>query len=111
MYPYSKLENIIKSIFQPSDAQLDAFKSALSESRIAHLFFKKGTLELKSKKKLNAYMIYLLEKRSEIKECLLEETPDLKGRKMANKIIEIAGAAWRASTCEQKTPYFIRAAF
>jgi hypothetical protein len=105
MYPYSKLETIIKSVFQPSDAQLDAFKSALLESPIAHLFFRKA----QPKKKLNAYMIYLLEKRAEIKECLLEETPDLNGRAMANKIIEIAGAAWRASTQEEKNPYFIRA--
>ena len=64
----------------------------------------------KPKRTMNAYMIYLQEKREEIKQCLLEQTPELKGKELANKVTETAGAAWQASTEEEKKPYLEKAA-
>jgi hypothetical protein len=64
----------------------------------------------KPKRTMNAYMIYLQEKREEIKQCLLEQTPELKGKELANKVTETAGAAWKASSEEEKKPYLEKAA-
>jgi hypothetical protein len=64
----------------------------------------------KPKRTMNAYMIYLQEKREEIKQCLLEQTPELKGKELANKVTETAGAAWKASSDEEKKPYLEKAA-
>jgi high mobility group protein B3 len=64
----------------------------------------------KPKRTMNAYMIYLQEKREEIKQCLLEQTPELKGKELANKVTETAGAAWKASSELEKKPYLEKAA-
>ena len=71
---------------------------------------KKDSPKDKPKRTMNAYMIYLQEKRQEIKQCLLEQTPELKGKELANKVTETAGAAWNASSEEEKKPYLEKAA-
>ena len=122
------LQSIIEKTLDPKSKQMREFNDALLASDISKLFFNApdiGTTATKTKTKtkksnsekidkpkrtMNAYMIYLNEKRAEIKECLLEQTPDLKGRELANKVTEIAGAAWTQSTEEEKKPYLAKAA-
>ena len=117
---YAALEAIIEKTLDPKSKEMRDFKDALLASDIGKLFFNipnsgktasktKKTNE-KPKRTMNAYMIYLNEKRDEIKVCLLEETPELKGRELANKVTEIAGAAWKQSTDEEKQPYLDKAA-
>ena len=117
---FAALEAIIEKTLDPKSKEMRDFKDALLASDIGKLFFNipnsgktasktKKTNE-KPKRTMNAYMIYLNEKRDEIKVCLLEETPELKGRELANKVTEIAGAAWKQSTDEEKQPYLDKAA-
>ena len=122
---FDALQAIIEKTLDPKSKEMRDFKDALLASAIGKLFFNipnagkttsktKKTNEKKStdkpKRTMNAYMIYLNEKREEIKEFLLEETPELKGRELANKVTEIAGAAWKKSTEEEKKPYLEKAA-
>jgi hypothetical protein len=117
---FAALEAIIEKTLDPKSKEMRDFKDALLASAIGKLFFNipnsgktasktKKTTE-KPKRTMNAYMIYLNEKRDEIKVCLLEEMPELKGRELANKVTEIAGAAWKQSTDEEKQPYLDKAA-
>jgi hypothetical protein len=122
---FAALEAIIEKTLDPKSKEMRDFKDALLASAIGKLFFNipvsgktssktKKTNEKKTtdkpKRTMNAYMIYLNEKREEIKVCLLEETPELKGRELANKVTEIAGAAWKQSTELEKQPYLDKAA-
>ena len=122
---FAALEAIIEKTLDPKSKEMRDFKDALLASAIGKLFFNtpnsgktqskiKKTNEKKTtdkpKRTMNAFMIYLAEKRDEIKECLLEETPELKGRELANKVTEIAGAAWKQSTELEKQPYLDKAA-
>ncbi len=117
---FAALEAIIEKTLDPKSKEMRDFKDALLASAIGKLFFntpnsgksasKTKKSDDKPKRTMNAFMIYLNEKREEIKECLLEETPALKGRELANKVTEIAGAAWKQSTDEEKKPYQDKAA-
>jgi hypothetical protein len=111
-YMFEKFKDeLIKAAMKAEKSQSDV--SPISETKKSS---KKKTLSKKKEDKLekpkrtmNAYMIYLQEKREEIKQCLLELTPDLKGKELANKVTETAGAAWKASTEEEKKPYLEKA--
>jgi hypothetical protein len=117
---FAALEAIIEKTLDPKSKEMRDFKDALLASAIGKLFFnapnsgktvsKTKKTSDKPKRTMNAFMIYLNEKREEIKECLLEETPELKGRELANKVTEIAGAAWKQSNELEKQPYLDKAA-
>lgn len=111
-YLFQKFKDeLIKSALKPGKNHKDE-PEAVSEkpAKKQRAQKKKEEKTDKPKRTMNAYMIYLQEKREEIKQCLLEQTPELKGKELANKVTETAGAAWKASSEEEKKPYLEKAA-
>jgi len=61
--------------------------------------------QAKPKRVPNTYIIFKTEKSAEIKEEILKERPELKGRELQNEITKVAGAMWKALSDEEKAPF------
>jgi len=131
---YKALEQLIEGQFDPKSKQMRDFRDALMNSNISNLFFnmpgasakivkeetkadkkKRATKKNddgtpKPKRPQNAYMLFLADKRDEIKQLLLEEQPELKGKELQNAITRKAGEIWKQATDEDKKPYTDKAA-
>ena len=122
---YKALEDVITKSFDPKFKQMTQFKDALVASELAKLFFqtqgeeskvseqkqrgrKKKSADAKAdkpKRTANAYMLFLKDKRKEIEQRLLEETPELKGKDLQTAITKKAGEIWKLASDEDKKPY------
>lgn len=127
---YKALEQLLESQFDPKSKQMRDFKDALMKSSISTMFFtmpgasakvvkqeEKQEKKTKKSKKTdengapkekrapNAYMLFLADKREEIKKYLMEEQPELKGKELQNAITKKAGEIWKLASDEEKKPY------
>lgn len=128
---FKALEQLLENHFDPKSKQMRDFRDALIKSNISNLFFgmpgaaakvvkaevqeaekKRGRKKAtdtdgapKEKRVPNAYMLFLADKREEIKQFLLEENATLKGKELQNAITRKAGEIWKASSEDDKKPY------
>jgi len=102
----TNLTSLVEEFFAPSQDQMKEFIERLNANgALMKLLAAKPKVVANRRRGGNPFIIYKGEMAAEIKEQLLQDNSELKGRELQNEITKLAGKMWRALSDEEKAPF------